>query len=436
MNVDFNIINQKGSPAIFSDTYANRPAASYPGRLFISTDTKEIYRDTGTAWEEIAGSGSGNIQGSGTANYVPKFTDTETIGNSQIRDDGTGVGIGVAPSAVYYVDIGGSQRNTLSAAGGFTLRQSGSTIAAYGVYDSASDNAFLFSKNSTTNEIYSVGKIQHKIFDGASNYFTSEFVTGNWAINSVTDAGFKLDVNGTVNFSGALTGTSAAFTSTLTTSAKISANITKSGSGIEALDFLEFRLFGTDAIGDSLNIKFRNNSNINVATISGILGGDNVVYGSLAFSTRNYFTDSMVEVMRINNRGNILVNTTTDAGYKLDVNGTGRFSDTLTTVGITYTGAITMSGASAFFKSSASGYRFNDSSDAFNNMIIADLTGNTTIRGTVSATSATFSSSVKVGNFTTTQKNALTASSGMVVYDTTLNKLCVYTTAWETITSI
>ena len=38
---------------------------------------------------------------------------------------------------------------------------------------------------------------------------------------------------------------------------------------------------------------------------------------------------------------------------------------------------------------------------------------------------------------TTTQKNAIASpAAGLVVYDTTLNKLCVYTTAWETITSI
>lgn len=38
---------------------------------------------------------------------------------------------------------------------------------------------------------------------------------------------------------------------------------------------------------------------------------------------------------------------------------------------------------------------------------------------------------------TTAQKNAIaTPAAGLVVYDTTLNKLCVYTTAWETITSI
>jgi hypothetical protein len=37
---------------------------------------------------------------------------------------------------------------------------------------------------------------------------------------------------------------------------------------------------------------------------------------------------------------------------------------------------------------------------------------------------------------TSTQKNAITGVAGLVIYDTTLNKLCVYTTAWETITSI
>ena len=38
---------------------------------------------------------------------------------------------------------------------------------------------------------------------------------------------------------------------------------------------------------------------------------------------------------------------------------------------------------------------------------------------------------------TTTQKNAIaTPAVGLVIFDTTLNKLCVYTTAWETITSI
>jgi hypothetical protein len=40
-------------------------------------------------------------------------------------------------------------------------------------------------------------------------------------------------------------------------------------------------------------------------------------------------------------------------------------------------------------------------------------------------------------NVTTTQKNALSAVSGQIVFDTTLGKLCVYNgTAWQTITSV
>lgn len=53
------VLNQKGSPALYSDTLANRPAAGYIGRLFISTSSNEIYRDNGTTWDLISGGGGG-----------------------------------------------------------------------------------------------------------------------------------------------------------------------------------------------------------------------------------------------------------------------------------------------------------------------------------------------------------------------------------------
>jgi hypothetical protein len=44
---------------------------------------------------------------------------------------------------------------------------------------------------------------------------------------------------------------------------------------------------------------------------------------------------------------------------------------------------------------------------------------------------------VRMPNMTTTQKNAIASpAAGLMVYDTTLAKLCVYTTAWQTITSV
>jgi hypothetical protein len=54
----------------------------------------------------------GVVDGSGTANYVPKWSDANTLTDSQIRDDGTTVGIGTAPAAAKLtvngpVNIGG-----------------------------------------------------------------------------------------------------------------------------------------------------------------------------------------------------------------------------------------------------------------------------------------------------------------------------------------
>ena len=79
MFVDFNILNQLGSPSINSNTFANRPSAGQVGRLFVSTDTFEIYRDTGTGWDLIGGPGSSTVTGSGAAGQVTYWTGSNTV---------------------------------------------------------------------------------------------------------------------------------------------------------------------------------------------------------------------------------------------------------------------------------------------------------------------------------------------------------------------
>lgn len=46
--------------------------------------------------------GAGYVDGSGTANYIPKWTDGDTIGNSVIYDNGTNVGIGTSSPATEF----------------------------------------------------------------------------------------------------------------------------------------------------------------------------------------------------------------------------------------------------------------------------------------------------------------------------------------------
>ena len=77
--VDFSVVNQLNSPALNSNTIANRPAAGQAGRLFISTDTFEIYRDNGTTWDLIGGPGSSTITGTGAATQVAFFNSAQNI---------------------------------------------------------------------------------------------------------------------------------------------------------------------------------------------------------------------------------------------------------------------------------------------------------------------------------------------------------------------
>jgi hypothetical protein len=86
----------------------------------------------------------------------------------------------------------------------------------------------------------------------------------------------------------------------------VSITKTKSGTGVENYNLLNFRVAGTGAIGDSGNIAWRSSDNsYTIASINGISGANNVAYGSIGFSVRNYFSDTLLEAMRIDNKGNI-----------------------------------------------------------------------------------------------------------------------------------
>lgn len=77
-----------------------------------------IYNETSNQFEVSMNGGvyvvvvpaGGAVGGTGTTNYLARWTAVQTLANSIIRDDGTTVGIGVAPNALYVVDISGDVR--------------------------------------------------------------------------------------------------------------------------------------------------------------------------------------------------------------------------------------------------------------------------------------------------------------------------------------
>jgi hypothetical protein len=86
---------------------------------------------------------SGYVQGMGTTNYLPKFTGASTIGNSQIYDNGTNVGIGTAsPNGKLTLSYSSSLVDGLifinTASGGRQWRigdGSGASAGSFGFYD-------------------------------------------------------------------------------------------------------------------------------------------------------------------------------------------------------------------------------------------------------------------------------------------------------------
>ncbi len=67
--------------------------------------------DVPTLNQSTTGTASGSV--SGTASYVPKFTSTNVVGNSQIFDNGTSLGIGTTSPGAYKLKIQSASSSAL-----------------------------------------------------------------------------------------------------------------------------------------------------------------------------------------------------------------------------------------------------------------------------------------------------------------------------------
>jgi hypothetical protein len=243
------------------------------------------------------------VTGTGTTNYVARWTSGSDIGVGVLYDNGTNVGIGTT-SPAYKLNVSGSAYSSLGLiTQGYTLAASGLNIEMGTISGYAQINAY----NRTTPAFGSLR------LDG-SNIMLNSGSGGNVLIGTTTDSGQKLQVTGTAKVSSSVT--ASRFISTSSSSYNN--------------DFLNTNI-GT--VGQNIALRFGyDGTTYNKGALYFISKSSNGV-GDLIFALNNAENSSNVatsdERMRITSGGNVLVGTTTDSGYKFDVNGTARVQSNL-----------------------------------------------------------------------------------------------------------
>jgi hypothetical protein len=369
------------------------------------------------------------------------------------------------------------QRLASSGAFGFDIRNSAATQCALWTYDAGSGNINFGGSTSAGALLLSTNNAERlRIFQ----------TTGNVAINTTTDAGFTLDVNGTARVSGLIDSTNT-FTSigafstgiglsktTLNSSTSFSEVISVQGLA-RSLNNFAYRVYGVVGIGatdggfGTQNIEILTglqgaisvgNGNKTVTTAMSLfasaesIGTGNTItnyYGAYLqtpsgttitnkwglfqqdTTSKNYFG------------GNILINTTTDAGFRLDVNGTARVQGRFTvssgqffTVSSGVTNGLYSSGVNdlqIYNRNIAIANIFSSGSESSFGIHIAYGVTNTLPNSSALLDLTSTIKGFLPPRMDSTQKNAISGpAAGLMIYDTTLNRPCFYNgTTWITL---
>jgi hypothetical protein len=383
--------------------------------------------------------GLGGVSGSGTTNYVSKWTGSTALGNSQIQDDGTNVGINTTPSTyrlnvngtIYsnnalWLNSGNASSLKISASGGDATN--GSTGFAFRIENNANTGnlTIIPTEANARAAIYATNPIWfrknvlmfNQTFEVSDASVVTKFIisptNGNTVIGGSTLAGFMLDVQGTfrstldANINGLTVGKGAGSVATNIVFGSENFNASATGGfniaiGVQSLSpltsgeknvsagyqsglaistgsrntllgyFASRNKNGSDntfighfsgstgsagsnitAVGNfsayqttgNYNNLFGNNSGYDLTTGqyntmvgSGTVGNGittgsfNTIIGSQVTGLSSSLSNTIIladgqgnQRLRIASNGNTLIGTTTDAGYKLDVNGTARVS--------------------------------------------------------------------------------------------------------------
>jgi hypothetical protein len=299
------------------------------------------------------------ITGTGTTNYLPKFTGSTSLGNSLVYDNGTSVGIGTTSPNVELALFNASTprfhlQNTASGTGttdGLQLALSSSDAYIWNFENGAT---IFGTSGSEKMRITSAGNVgigntnptnALDVYNTTTNARINIQGTTNPVLSQYTNSSGPLYIGIDDSAGANYTGTPYArfiysafnYPLAIFTDGTERMRITSSGNvGIgNTAPFYSLDLTGQTirtariySASSDTRVYLQNTTSGNPTTdaglMTGLIGNDAYFFNYQAGNT--IFGTSGSERMRIATSGNLLIGTTTDAGFKLDVNGTARFA--------------------------------------------------------------------------------------------------------------
>jgi hypothetical protein len=231
------------------------------------------------------------VTGSGTTNYIPKWTSANALGNSSIFDNGTNVGIGT--------NIPGSK---LQVGGYFQLDSSTTYLGQLGFNRNVNTGTILDGATAAYQMQNSGGRFEIQVYNGSGVQ-----VTGNaFIINSTGKIGI-----GNIGASNLLTiGQDATMHFTESGIATMSLRgFSGGGRGM-------FEIHSADSVVKGV-IQSVSTYGFNI----GALTASDVIINNPGGN------------ITLKSSGNVLINTSTDSGYKFEVNGISKFSNAINIFG-------------------------------------------------------------------------------------------------------
>jgi hypothetical protein len=253
--------------------YINKTSGSGNAATIIGTlNATSLVKSGGTSTQYLMADGTTStltnpITGTGTTNYLPKFTGATTLGNSQIFDNGTSVGIGTTTVTGYKLSIYQGLSAAVSTPNGLAFRSDvtgtlGLTLHQGIIWNDFSGNDLArilpVVDNTSSSAATHIRFYTHNGTSAAERMRLTAL--GNLHIGTFSsDSGEKLQVTGTMKVTGA-----SSFGSTITASGDIksatttNASLTATTSSTTGYSYLD--LVNTGTSGKNYQIGVGGNS--------------------------------------------------------------------------------------------------------------------------------------------------------------------------------